>query len=224
MKKAAVVVPTYNPNQLNYDYILALKELHNLDFDIYIINNNSTKTEYLEKIKELDFVICEDSIYGGAYEAGALYQVFKKDLYETYMLIQDSVIIKSPITFDNYASFNCSYVLGLMSFSSCLDHFTVSNDRVWFDENFPDLIDSLKDAKGILGNNFLCKRKHLIQMARIGYFSEDYLPKSKEGSQAWERVWGSYFYKHNISIKFIDKIRPHMVDNNIFTKISQQRA
>ena len=89
----------------------------------------------------LDFVICEDSIYGGAYEAGALYQVFKKDLYETYMLIQDSVIIKSPITFDNYASFNCSYVLGVMSFSSCLDHFTVSNDRVWFDENFPDLID-----------------------------------------------------------------------------------
>ncbi len=32
-----------------------------------------------------------------------------------------------------------------MSFSSCLDHFTVSNDRVWFDENFPDLIDSLKE-------------------------------------------------------------------------------
>ncbi len=101
MKKAAVVVPTYNPNQINYDFILALKELHNLDFDIYVINNNSTKTEYLEKIKELDFVICEDSIYGGAYEAGALYQVFKKDLYETYMLIQDSVVIKSPITFDN---------------------------------------------------------------------------------------------------------------------------
>lgn len=224
MKKAAVVVPTYNPNQINYEYILELQDLHILGFDIYVINNNSTKIEYLEKIKELDFVIVEDSIYGGAYETGALYQVFKKDLYETYMLIQDSVIIKSPLTFDNYASYNCSYVLGLMSFGSCLDAFTTSNDRFWFNDNFPDLIDSLKDAKGILGNNFLCKRRHLIQMNRIGYFSENYLPKNKDGSQAWERVWGTYFYKYNVSVKFIDSVRPNMIDNNIFTKISQQRA
>jgi hypothetical protein len=223
MKKAAVIVPTYNPNQLNYDYILALKELHKLDFDIYVINNNSTNIEYLEKIKELDFVICEDSIYGGAYEAGALYQVFKKDLYETYMLVQDSVNIKSPLTFYNYASYHCSYVLGLMSFSSCLDAFTTSADRAWFDINFPDLIDSLKDAKGVLGNNFLCKRRHLIQMSKIGYFSENYLPKNKDQSQAWERVWGTFFYKYNVSVKFIDSVRPHMIDNYIFTKISQNR-
>ena len=224
MKKAAVVVPTYNPNQINYEYILALQDLHILGFDIYVINNNSTNTEYIDKIKELDFVIFEDSIYGGAYEAGALYQVFKKDLYETYMLLQDSVNIKASSTFDNYASYNCSYVLGLISFGSCLDAFTTSNDRVWFDENFPDLIDSLKDAKGVLGNNFLCKRRHLIQMHRIGYFSENYLPKNKDGSQAWERVWGTYFYKYNVSVKFIDSLKHHPVNNNIFKKISQHRA
>lgn len=223
MKKAAVVVPTYNPNQINYDYILALQDLHVLGFDIYVINNNSTNIEYIDKIKELDFIIFEDSIYGGAYEAGALYQVFKKDLYETYMLIQDSVLIKSPLTFDNYATYNCSYVLCLMAFGSCLDAFTTSNDRNWFDKNFPDLIDNLKEAPGVLGNNFLCKRRHLIQMARIGYFTENLLPKNKDGSQAWERVWGTYFSKYKIPVKYVDNFRSNGIENNIFMKISQNR-
>ena len=41
MNKSVAVVPTYNPTQLNYDYISELRNLHALGFDIYIINNNS---------------------------------------------------------------------------------------------------------------------------------------------------------------------------------------
>jgi hypothetical protein len=223
MNKSVAVVPTYNPTQLNYNYISELRNLHTLGFDIYVINNNSTNTEYLEKIKELDFVNVEDSIFGGAYEIGALNQVFKKDLYENYLLVQDSVLIKSPMTFDNYASYNCSYVLGLLSFSSCIDAFATSPDRYWFNEKFPELIECLEPAKGVLGNNFMCKKRHLIQMARIGYLSDEYMPKNKDGSQAWERVLGTFFYKYGISVKFIDSIRSHMLDNRIFTKTSQQR-
>lgn len=224
MNKSVAVVPTYNPTKLNYDYILELRNLHALGFDIYIINNNSTNTEYLDKIKELDFLTVEDSIFGGAYEIGALNQVFKKDLYENYLLVQDSVVIKSPGTFDNYASHHCSYVLGLMSFSSCLNSFTTSPDREWFDEKFPDLIEFLEPAKGILGNNFMCKKRHLMQMARIGYLADEYMPTNKYGSQAWERVLGTFFYKYGFSIKFIDSVRPHMVDNKIFTKVAQHRS
>jgi hypothetical protein len=223
MNKSVAVVPTYNPTQLNYNYISELRNLHTLGFDIYVINNNSTNTEYLEKIKELDFVNVEDSIFGGAYEIGALNQVFKKDLYENYLLVQDSVLIKSPMTFDNYASYDCSYVLGLLSFSSCIDAFATSPDRYWFNEKFPELIECLEPAKGVLGNNFMCKKRHLIQMARIGYLSDEYMPKNKHGSQAWERVLGTFFYKYGISVKFIDSIRSHMLDNRIFTKTSQQR-
>ena len=65
MNKSVAVVPTYNPTKLNYDYISELKNLHALGFDIYIINNNSTNTEYLDKIKQFDFVTVEDSIFGG---------------------------------------------------------------------------------------------------------------------------------------------------------------
>jgi len=223
MNKSVAVVPTYNPTELNYNYISELRNLHALGFDIYVINNNSTYTEYLDKIKELDFVNVEDSIFGGAYEIGALNQVFKKDLYENYLLVQDSVLIKSPMVFDNYASYNCNYVLGLLSFSSCIDAFTTSPDRYWFNEKFPELIECLEPAKGVLGNNFMCKRRHLIQMARIGYLSDEYMPKNKDGSQAWERVLGTFFYKYGISVKFIDSIRSHMLDNRIFTKTSQQR-
>ena len=129
MNKSVAVVPTYNPTELNYNYISELRNLHVLGFDIYVINNNSTNTEYLGKIKELDFVNVEDSIFGGAYEIGSLNQVFKKGLYENYLLVQDSVLIKDPMTFDNYASYHCSYVLGLMSFSSCINSFTTSPDR-----------------------------------------------------------------------------------------------
>jgi hypothetical protein len=223
MNKSVAVVPTYNPTELNYNYISELRNLHVLGFDIYVINNNSTNTEYLDKIKELDFVNVEDSIFGGAYEIGSLNQVFKKGLYENYLLVQDSVLIKDPMTFDNYVSYNCSYVLGLMSFSSCINSFTTSPDRAWFDEKFPELIECLEPAQGVLGNNFMCKKRHLIQMARIGYLSDEFMPKSKHGSQAWERVLGTFFYKYGISVKFIDSIRPHMVDNKIFTKIAQHR-
>ena len=222
MKKAAVVVPTYNPTELNYNNILALKELFDAGFDVYVINNNSTNLDYIEKIKQIDFVIFENSDYGGAYEAGALYQVFKKDLYETYMLVQDSVHIKTSATFDNYASHHCSYVICLIAFDSCLDAFTTSNDRVWFDEIFPDLIDELKMVPGILGNNFLCKRRHLMQMSRIGYFCEEKLPRNKDASQAWERVWATYFSKYKIPVKYIDILRNGM-DNRIFQKILQKR-
>ena len=80
--------------------------------------------------------------------------------------------------------------------------------------------DEIKKMIVIL-ENFL-KRKNLICYG--GTAINNYLPKNKDGSQAWERVWGTYFYKYNVSVKFIDSVRPHMIDNNIFKKISQQRA
>ncbi len=222
MKKAAVVVSTYNPTESNYNNILALKELFDSGFDIYVINNNSTYLDYIEKIKQIDFINFEDSDYGGAYEAGSLYQVFKKDLYETYMLLQDSMHIKLTAIFYDYATNDYPNILCLIGFDSCLDSFISSKDRVWFDEIFPDLIDELKMTPGILGNNFLCKRRHLIQMSRIGYFREEKLPKNKDGSQAWERVWATYFSKYKIPVRYIDNLGNGM-NNQIFHKILQNR-
>jgi len=68
MANTVIVIPTYNPNQLNYDIIKSYENLDRNFFDIVVVDNNSYVTEYIDKIKELDFIKYEFSEFNGGYE------------------------------------------------------------------------------------------------------------------------------------------------------------
>ena len=82
MPKLAIVIPTYNPTQQCYENILNYLNIKLDDYFIYVVNNNSDKTEFIDKLKDHPDTCVEDSIYGGAFEAGALLQAYQKISFE----------------------------------------------------------------------------------------------------------------------------------------------
>jgi len=218
MANCAIVIPCYNPTELNYNIIKSYENLDSDYFDIIVVDNMSTNNQYIEKIKLLN-VKYETSEFNGGYETGALYQVYKKSRYDTYFLVQDSIEIKNNIFFHHYSNYYCSHAL---IFSPIFR----SIQRLYVEGNNPkDSIDKVlsigKTYNGVMCNAFGIKSYLLDRIFKSTLFSEDLIPESKKDSMAWESCWSVLFEYFNIPIEFLNPAES--LECRYFKKINQNR-
>ena len=219
MANTAIVIPLYNPTEFNYNIIKSYENLDRDYFDIIVVDNNSNITEYVDKIKEIDFVKYELSEFNGGYETGALYQVYRKTNYDNYFLVQDSIQIKSFRFFETYSLFYSEMVL---AFSPIYN----SIERLYFDGNIPsahieEVLKIGKKSNGIMCNAFGIKRYLLQRIFESNIFSTNVIPQTKKDSMAWESAWAVYFEYFNMPIRFLNP--DESLECKFFRKINQFR-
>ena len=217
MANCAIVIPCYNPTELNYNIIKSYENLDSSYFDIIVVDNISSNKEYIEKIKLLN-VKYELSEFNGGYETGALYQVYKKSNYESYFLVQDSIEIKNNIFF-HYGNNYSSFALGFTPIYNSIE-------RLFFEGNIPkDSIEKIlsigKTYNGIMCNAFGIKKYLLDRIFKSTLFSEDLIPQSKKDSMAWESCWPVLFEYFKIPIEFLNP--EESLECKFFKKINQNR-
>ena len=163
-----------------------------------VVNNNSTKKEYLEKLPTT--ISVEDNIYQSSYEAGALLFAFEKYEYDNYFLIQDSIEMFDCHEISDYVNKNYAFVLALNMMCPAA-HMMTSDHKDFLKTNFKTLSSSIYMQPGIATNSFIAKRHHIQKIIDLGIFTKENLPKNKLGSETWERVFGLSFSKCKIEIK-----------------------
>jgi hypothetical protein len=221
MANTVIVIPTYNPNQLNYDIIKSYESLDRNFFDIVVVDNNSYVTEYIDKIKELDFIKYEFSEFNGGYETGALYQVYRKSDYDNYFLVQDSIQIKSFRFFETYSFYYSETVLAFIPIINRHERFDWGPNNQFFNKDIDDVLKLSPKFDGIMCNAFGIKKYLLKRIFDSILFSEKVIPQHKFDSMAWEGCWGVYFQCFNIPVKFLNPIESW--ECKYFKKILQNR-
>ena len=112
MKKRLCVISTKNPTSILINTIQKVK-LYYEEFDIVIVDSDSTDTKYFEYIPE-DCIVefCKNKNW----ELGAWKYAFNKyNNYEVYMFLQDSLTPNSRIStlnkdyFENGCIYTCNY-------------------------------------------------------------------------------------------------------------------
>jgi hypothetical protein len=203
MKKLAIVIPTHNPNEQCYENILNYLNLKLVENVIYVVNNNSTELEYIEKLRNHKEIIIKDSIYGGAFEAGALLQAYNEIDAENYLLIQDSIKLNEPYEVNYYCKYVSDFVL---AFSLLYPIGFVINDEIKkyileFDYNFNY---DFFELFGIQFCTFVAKKHQISKLIESKILIEKNLPKSKLACESWERIFGLGFFNNNIKMKGFD--------------------
>jgi hypothetical protein len=202
-KSAVIVIPVFNPQKTHYDNICRFKELFYDGFDIFVVDNHSDNFEYINLIKELDFITYEINDFGKTYEVGALLHVYNKRKYPTYFLFQDSLEVYDFAFMKNYSNFYANYVLALKEFFPALSCFDESlAERQFFDERVSFLTYLLDHTPGIFGCNFGCKRHHLDALSKFTLV-KDNLPHDKHGSISWERILSLSFRHLQFTCNFV---------------------
>ena len=220
MAKCAIVIPCYNPTELNYNIIKSYENLDTDGFDIFVVDNMSTNTEFIEKIKLLN-VKYELSEFNGGYETGALYQIYKKTKYDTYFLIQDSIQIKSFNFIENYSDYHSSYALAFTPIFSRHNKFDWGIDNEFLNEDINEVLKQSDAYDGIMCNAFGIKSYLLERIFRSNLFSEKIIPKHKFDSMAWEGCWAVLFQYFRIPVMFVNSYESS--ECKYFKKIFQQR-
>jgi hypothetical protein len=219
MANSVIVIPLYNPTQLNYNIIKSYEKLDRQLFDIIVVDNISIVTEYVDEIKKLDFIKYELSEFNGGYETGALYQVYRKTNYDNYFLVQDSIQIKSFGFFETYSLY---YSESALAFSPI--HRSI--ERLYLENNIPnphieEILSIGKKSNGIMCNAFGIKKYLLKRIFDSNIFSLNVIPKTKKDSMAWESAWAVYFDHFNIPIEFLNP--EESLECRHYKKINQNR-
>lgn len=218
MANCAIVIPCYNPTELNYNIIKNYENLDSDSFDIFVVDNMSTNNEFIEKIKLLN-VKYELSEFNGGYETGALYQVYRKTKYDTYFLVQDSIEIKKGNFFYHYGNNYASFALTFAPINNSIE-------RLHFDGNTPkDSINNVlsigKTYSGVMCNAFGIKSYLLDRIFKSTLFNESLIPETKKDSMAWESCWPVLFEYFKIPIEFLNPTES--LECRYFKKIYQHR-
>jgi len=204
MANTAIVIPLYNPTEFNYNIIKSYENLDRQLFDIIVVDNVSTITEYVNEIKKLDFIKYELSEYNGGYETGALYQVYLKSDYENYFLVQDSIQIKSFGFFENYSFY---YKESVLAFAPIIDRhakFDWGSNNEFFNQDIDEILMLGEKFDGVMCNAFGIKKFLLKRIFNSNLFTERVIPKHKFDSMAWEGCWAVLFQYFNISVEFLN--------------------
>lgn len=218
MVNCAIVIPCYNPTEFNYEIIKSYENLDSYAFDIFVIDNMSTNTDYIEKIRLLN-IKYEMSEFNGGYETGALYQVYRKTNYDTYFLLQDSIQIKKGNFFYHYGNNYASFALAFAPIHNSIE-------RLYSDGNTPkDSINNIlsigKTYNGVMCNAFGIKSYLLDRIFKSNLFNEDLIPESKKDSMAWESCWPVLFEYFKIPIEFLNP--NESLECRFYKKINQLR-
>lgn len=219
MANIVIVIPLYNPTELNYNIIKSYEKLDRELFDIIVVDNISTNTDYLDEIKKLDFIKYELSEFNGGYETGALYQIYRKTNYDTYFLVQDSIQIKSFSFFENYSFY---YTESVLAFAPIYR----SIERLYLEKNIPnshieEILGIGKKSNGIMCNAFGIKKYLLKRIFDSNIFSLNVIPMTKKDSMAWESCWAVCFDHFSIPIEFLNQ--EESLECRYYKKINQNR-
>jgi len=221
MANSVIVIPLYNPTELNYNIIKSYEKLDQQLFDIIVVDNISTVTEYVDEIKKLDFIKYELSEFNGGYETGAFYQVYRKTNYDTYFLVQDSIQIKSFNFFETYSNYHAQYALAFSPILNAHDRFDWGLENIYFNQHINEVLKLGKQFNGIMCNAFGIKKYLLTRVFNSELFSEKIIPKNKYDSMAWESCWPILFEHSGISIEFLNPAES--LECKYFKKINQNR-
>ena len=203
MKKLAIIITTHNPNEQCYENILNYLSLKLVDNVIYVVNNNSDENEYVNKLKSHSEIIVKDSVYNGAFEAGALLQAYNEIDAENYLLIQDSIKLNKTEEINYYCKYVDNFVL---AFSLLYPIGFQINDEIKkyiLDFNYKFNYDFF-ELFGIQFCTFAAKKSHISSLVNSGILIEENLPKTKTHCEAWERIFGLGFFNNNILMKGFD--------------------
>lgn len=184
-------------NEQCYKNVLSL---HNQipEAKMVVVNNNSTKKEYLDKLPST--ITVEDNIYPNSYEAGALFHAYNKYDFENYFLIQDSIEMFDCFEIKDYVEKDYNFILALNLFCPAA-HMTTTAHKDYMKNNFKSLSSCMYLKAGIATNSFIAKKVYIQKIIDAGYFTIENLPKSKLGSECWERVFGLAFSKSGFDLK-----------------------
>ena len=199
--KCLIIVPSYNMNESCFNNVVSLRSLFP-NYKIIVVNNNSTDTEYLDQVKEHGIEV-EDSIFGGAFEPGALLQSFNKYQAENYFLIQDSVQMFDASPIEDYIKQNNDYVLALQQFCPAW-HMCKEDQLLKLKEIDSKLRTYAAMYPGIEFSSFVAKPHHIQLLIDKNLLNETNIPKDKSGCELWERIFGLGFFCNKIEVKSIN--------------------
>jgi len=193
--KTLIVICSKSPNDYLYQCVEALYNIQvNNNTKICIVDSDSDNFENYNKVKEkypsLDIQYAKNKNYEyGAYKYA--YNLYPD--YNIYMCIQDSLIINKAIDLsivDNNNAYTFNYRYG---FYSHLETKPVAIELLKdVDLNYKDIIDTdfiIATYNSFIVNNYVMKNilETLIHP-----------PINKDGSCAYERIFGMYFILKNI--------------------------
>lgn len=201
-----VVVPAHNSNHLLAE---ALKQYS----QYLVVDNGSTILDGFHPVRYL-----EENSLGPTYELGALLYAFEKYEYDRYLLIQDSIVLKSDRFVHNPSSYfnDQSGVYTLASIAPATLGFDGQNHQ-WILEKFPQLQNvNFNNEVGIQYCTFSATRDQIQKLIEAKFLTRDTLATDKVGSQAWERVLGAAFRMLDIPVHHLTTASN--TDHEVFTK------
>ena len=196
--KCLIVVASYNMNEFCFKNVVSLKSLFP-DFDILIVDNNSSDTEYLDKLADYDLNV-EKSVFGGAFEPGALLQAYNKYKAENYFLIQDSISMLNAEPILEYVNSDDGYVLALQQFCPAL-HMCKDHQLTKLKQINSKFRSYAAMYPGIENSSFVAKAHHIQFLIDKNLLTEEKIPKDKSDEELWERIFGLAFYCNKIDVK-----------------------
>lgn len=196
--KCLIVVPSYNMNEICFNNVLSLKTLFP-DFNILIVDNNSNDTEYLDKLLDYGLNV-EKSVFGGAFEPGALLQAYNKYKAENYFLIQDSILMLDAEPIFEYVNSDDDYVLALQQFCPAL-HMCKDHQLTKLKQINSKFRSYAAMYPGIENSSFVAKAHHIQFLIDKNLLTEENIPKDKSDEELWERIFGLAFYCNKIDVK-----------------------
>ncbi len=199
--KCLIVVASYNMNEFCFKNVLSLKNLFP-DFNLLVVDNNSNNTEYLDKLSDFDINV-QKSIYGGAFEPGALLQAYNQYKAENYFILQDSVQIFDANPIVEYVNSDNSFVLALQQFCPAI-HMCKEHQLVKLKQIDSKMRSYAAMYPGIEHSSFVSKAHHIQFLIDKNLLTEENIPKDKSGEELWERIFGLAFYCNKIDIKSLD--------------------
>lgn len=176
------------------------------DADIYIIDSCSTDKTYFSLYLNSDEVKVIDCCNKN-YEYGAYIYWYKLygNKYQTYIFMQDGVMIDKPISEIENIKENTVLVFSdnYSGWSSGMMH-----KQYWYDmhKNFPDI--NCQSILMTIWNTFAINRQTFEKVMNSDIFKQASPPNNKILSCAWERVWSIVFNINNITIK---SIKPNQI-------------
>jgi len=196
--KCLIVVPSYNMNEICFNNVLSLKTLFP-DFNILIVDNNSNDTEYLDKLLDYGLNV-EKSVFGGAFEPGALLQAYNQYKAENYFLIQDSISMLDSEPIVEYVNSDDDYVLALQQFCPAL-HMCKDHQLTKLKQINSKFRSYAAMYPGIENSSFVAKAHHIQFLIDKNLLTEENIPKDKSDEELWERIFGLAFYCNKIDVK-----------------------
>ena len=206
MNKINFVICCKFYNNSIFDCVESILKYHK-DANIIIVDSASENKDYFNKLSDVCTI---ENINNKNYMTGAIWHCFEKFNYDNYFFIQDSVIIKSNLSF--LLEKNVCSVRYFIS-GDILNGFPKGNRWGQGFDNFEQkqfVQNSLtehteikipKEFTGLFGPMMFCKR-HILENLKSKWFHK-IIPHDKLTSCGMERAWG-------IALQYLEIGRAHV--------------